>query len=54
MRKVREQVGFGNGGGTAADAAGCFQDAAAQIDEDALLNLDAAVVRGEYLALVFF
>ena len=40
--KRAEQVGFGDGGGAAADAAGAFEDEAAQFGKDALLNLDAS------------
>jgi len=54
MREVRNQVCFGNGGGAAANAAGGLKRGLTQLDKDALLNLDAAVMGSEYLALVFF
>ncbi len=54
MRKVREQVCLGDDGGGAADAAGGVEHDSAQLGEDALFDLDGAVVRGENLALVLF
>ena len=52
MGEVGQQIGFSDGGGAAANAAGGFEDGLAQLDEDALFDFDGAVVRGENLALV--
>ena len=54
VRETCQQVRLGHGRGAAADAAGAFENELSQLGKDALLDFDAAVVRGEDFAFVVF
>ena len=47
VRKVGNKVDFGDGGAGAADARGVLDEFGAESGEDALLDLDGALLRGE-------
>ena len=54
MGEVAEQVELRDHGSTAANARGGSENGGAQLGEEALLDLDGALVRGEHAGLVVF
>src|ERR1035438_10099471 len=52
MREVSQQIGLGNRRRGPPYPARSREHRAPQLDEDALLDFDGAVVRGQYLALI--
>ncbi len=52
MGEVAEQVELCDDGSTAADARGGSEDGSAQLGEEAALDLDSALVRGEHACLI--